>query len=363
MSPSLFLFALSLSSPSPWFLHPSPRGRGKGEGTADRPLQDCAVSLPAHRLTARWDGTPSSAPRRIAPSATMGHAVDLKRASNRTPVRCPGQDRARPIRRARRLCLLAFLGMFWGGDLLAQNPPIQVNPNRPSFASPALTTQFGVAELEWGVQQSYLHHESTAFTTPTLLKFGLERDFELRIGNNGFTRLGYPQEPSVSGLADLTVGLQWCYLHDGLLGTDQAIQVTHKFATASDRNGLGSGAADDTLVLLFSRDFAGNHFDINVLYSWLGRTPEEGGGRVQQPAGTISVSRAVSQTWSFGGELYGLGGTPLMQRVVSTLWYVGYKPSSRLVLDAGVDIGLTHGAQRYSVLAGLTYGIGYFRRP
>jgi hypothetical protein len=289
--------------------------------------------------------------------------VDTKHDKDPNAARLPGQDHGRQSHRFRRLALPAFLAMTCGNALLAQNPPIQVNPNRPSFASPALTTQFGVAELEWGVQQSYLHYESTAFTTPTLLKFGLEKDFELRIGGNGFTRLGYPQSPAVSGLADLTVGLQWCYLHGGFLGTDQAIQVTHKFATASERKGLGSGAADDTVVLLFSRDFAGNHFDINFLYSWLGRTPEEGGGRVQQPAGTISVSRAVSQTWSFGGELYGLGGTSLMPRVGSTLWYVGYKPSSRLVLDTGVDIGLSHGAQRYSVFAGLTYGIGYFRRP
>jgi hypothetical protein len=289
--------------------------------------------------------------------------VDTKPDKVPNTARLPGQGPGRQSPRFWRLALPVILAATYGNALLAQNPPIQVNPNRPSFASPALTTQFGVAELEWGVQQSYLHYQSTAFTTPTLLKLGLEKDFELRIGGNGFTRLGYPQEPSVSGLADLTVGLQWCYLHDGLLGTDQAIEVTHKFATASDRNGLGSGAADDTVVLLFSRDLAGNHIDVNVLYSWLGKTPEEGGGRVHQPAGTVSVSRALSETWILGGELYGLGGTSLVPRVVSTLWYIGYKPSSRLVLDAGVDIGLSHGAQRYSVLAGLTYGIGYFRHP
>ncbi len=243
----------------------------------------------------------------------------------------------------------------------APAPPIQVNPTGPRFASRALTTQLGVAELEFGVQQSFLRDESTAFSAPTLLKLGVVTDLEVRVSSNGFLDYGFPNAPSVSGLADAALGVQWCYVHDGILGTDQAIQVTHKFATASARKGLGSGAADDTLGLLFSRDLGSNHLDVNVLNTWLGRRPGSDGPR-HQPAWTLSVSHNLGDAWSFGGEVYGIGRSSTSPRVVSNLWYAAYKPCSRLVLDAGVDIGLNDGAQRIAIFTGLTYGIGRFRR-
>jgi hypothetical protein len=245
----------------------------------------------------------------------------------------------------------------------AQEPPIVVNPNRPTFATPALTTQFGVAELEFGPQQSFLRGANTAFSTPALLKLGLEKDFELRLSTNGLLHLTYAGAHSATGFSDFALGAQWCFKHHGLFGADWAVQLTHKFATASAQRGLGSGSADTTLGLFWSRDFGPSHVDINFLHTWLGLPGANGGGSTHQPAGTVSVSHKLSDTWSFGGEVYGIGGTALNGRGVSNLWYVAYQPSSRLVLDSGVDVGLSHGAQRYSIFAGLTWGVGRFRKP
>jgi len=254
--------------------------------------------------------------------------------------------------------VLAFGFSSVASVLLAQGPPIEVNPNRPTFASPCLTTQPGVAEVEFGAQQSFLRDSSTAFSTPTLLKLGLVKDFEVRLSTGGYLHSEYPDAPSVSGLADLALGLQWCFLHDGPLGTDMAVQFTHKFATADADRGLGSGEADNTLGFFISRDFGKNHMDINFIHTWLGQ-PE---GTLRQPAAAVSVSHGFSETWSMGGEVYSLGVTRVSPRVVSNLWYAAYKVSSRLVVDGGVDIGLNQGAQKFSVFAGLTYGLGQFRR-
>ena len=255
------------------------------------------------------------------------------------------------------LCLLL------SPSLRAEDPPIEVNPNRPTFANPALTTQPGVAELEWGLQRSMLRDDSINFGTPTLLKFGLEKDLELRLSSPGFLRLAPAGEARVSGLGDLNLGVQWCYLHDGLFGTDQAIQVSHTFPTAQSSQGLGNGAPIDILTLLFSRDAGPYHIDVNLLESWIGLTPDLGGGRATQTAGTVSITRNLNDDWSITGELYSLQATPLNDRIVSNLWAVAYKVSKRLVLDAGVDVGLTHGAPRYTVFTGLTVGLGRFRKP
>jgi hypothetical protein len=246
--------------------------------------------------------------------------------------------------------------------LWAEDPPIEVNPNRPTFATPANTTQPGLTELEWGLQRSTLRDDSTSFGTPTLLKFGLLKDLELRLGTPGFLRLAPVGDASTSGPGDLSLGMQWCYLHDGLFGTDQALQVTHTFATAAASKGLGNGAPIDALTLIFSKDAGPFHIDVNLLESWIGLSPDAGGGRAAQAAGTVSITRNLSDQWSLTGELYALQATPVNDHIVSNLWCVAYKVSKRLVLDAGVDVGLSHGAPRYTVFTGLTVGLARFRK-
>ncbi len=258
------------------------------------------------------------------------------------------------------LTVAAVSTLVLAGAAAAQDAPIEVNPNRPTFATPARTTQFGVAELEWGVARSTLRGNGSAFLTPTLLKLGVADDLEVRISSNGWLHLAAPGAPAVSGAADVALGAQWCFVRGGPLGFDDAVQLTHKFPTADTDEGLGSGVADDTLALFASRDVGESHVDLNVLETRQGVPASLGGGHVNVTAATISVSHNLDPRWSFGGELYGIGGSPLAQRLVSTLWYAAYRPVSRLVLDAGVDIGLSDGAPRYSVFAGLTWGIGRF---
>jgi hypothetical protein len=269
------------------------------------------------------------------------------------------------IRRPTSLATIGVAGLaviLASTPALAQQGAIQVNPGRPTFATPALTTQFGVAELEFGLQEAFLHRASTAFTSPTLLKLGVLKDFDVRFSTNGYLENGYPDTSSTSGLADLALGVQWCFTHHGPLATDVALQMTHKFPTASVSRELGTGEHDTTVALFFSRDVGAGHVDVNFIETWLGLPPSLGGGTAGQPAWAVSIDHNLGPVWHFGGELYGMGATPLNDRVVSNLWYVAYAPSSRLVFDAGVDIGLSGGAQRYSLLAGFTYGIGRFRR-
>jgi len=247
--------------------------------------------------------------------------------------------------------------------LQAQEAPIEVNPNRPTFATPAATTQPGVAELEWGLQRSTFRDGGTSFSTPTLLKLGLMKDLEFRLAAPVLLRLRPTEGPTASGMGDLSLGAQWCYLHDGLLGMDQAVQLAHTFPTAPSAQGLGNGAPIDTLTLIFSKDAGPWHVDVNLLESWIGLRPDLGGGRASQTAGTVSITRNLSDQWSITGELYGLQATPMNDRIVSNLWAVAYKVSKRLVLDGGVDLGLSHGAPRYTLFTGLTVGLGRFRNP
>ena len=71
----------------------------------------------------------------------------------------------------------------------------------------------------------------------------------------------------------------------------------------------------------------------------------------------------MRERWSLTGEIYCVGGPAGDDAIVSNLWAIGYKVSTRLVLDGGVDIGLSHTAPKISVFAGLTVGLVRFRHP
>ena len=259
---------------------------------------------------------------------------------------------------------IAFaLAMLHPAALFAQEPPIQVNPNRPTFATPALTTQVGVAELEIGLERSVARDRERLSFTPLLLKIGLLKNLELRAGGNGFLHQTEPVVPGASGIGDTTLGAQWCYLRGGPLGVDEAVQLAVKVPTASAAKGLGSGQPDETLIWLLSRDLGPFHADANLLATWLGRPAIDGGGSAFQPAATLSVSRTLDAQWSLTGEVYWIGATSENPLVVSNLWAVAFKASPRLVLDAGLDVGLSHGAQKLSLFTGLTVGLFRVRRP
>jgi len=262
----------------------------------------------------------------------------------------------------RRFTPLAAVALFLAAapPLFAEDTPIQVNPNRPTFSTPALTTQSGVAELEFGLAHSVLQ-VGDVDSTPYLLKLGLLKRLELRIGGNGLLHATQPGEPSATGFGDLQLGAQWTFLPNGPLGVDEAFQVTWKIPTARSSNGLGSGQPDVLLMLLFSRDFGAFHADLNFLATWLNHEAPRFRGSV--PAGSLSVSRSLDERWSLTGEIYSIGATEGSDTIVSNLWAAGYKVSSRLVLDGGIDVGLSHAAPKISVFAGLTVGVARFRAP
>ncbi|MFN8011349.1 MAG: hypothetical protein U0P81_08085 [Holophagaceae bacterium] len=237
---------------------------------------------------------------------------------------------------------------------------ITVNPNRPSFANPATTTQPGVAELEFGLQQSLPGDGSRSDTQPTLLKVGLTEHVELRLGWNGLARIRSAEGATATGGTDPSLGFTWRVLDQGTFGTDVALSAYGTWPRASVAKGIGTGTADREAALLVSKDFGDLHGDLNVLETWVGRA---GGGHARQPAAALAFGYRLRGPWSLGAELYAIGASAAGPRTVSTLWNLACQVSSRLVLDAGVDRGLNRDAPRWNRFVGLTWGVGRFLRP
>ena len=60
-----------------------------------------------------------------------------------------------------------------------------INPDRPGLADGSATVSQGVFQIEFGVERDEADSEHVTFT-PTLLRYGLTKSFELRVETNGY---------------------------------------------------------------------------------------------------------------------------------------------------------------------------------
>ncbi len=106
------------------------------------------------------------------------------------------------------LCTGVWLGT--GGRAIAAQDSIATD--RPDFVESANTVGRGVFQIETSVafERSKSGAEAARlWTTPTLLRYGLTNDFELRLETDGFATSRSDDETRHSGFSDTALGLKW----------------------------------------------------------------------------------------------------------------------------------------------------------
>jgi hypothetical protein len=140
-----------------------------------------------------------------------------------------------------------------------------------------------------------------------------------------------------------------------------AFAYAGKIPSASADKGLGTGRVDHAFGFLASKDIAGLHFDFNVTHFLMGRQNVPGFDQTDQL--NLAFSRAIHGKLQFTGEFY--GDTSLNQATAgfaSSLWALTYTITPRLVIDGGIEAGLTSGGPHRHVFAGFTYSISNLYR-
>jgi len=233
---------------------------------------------------------------------------------------------------------------------------IAANPNRPTVANPADITQYGVLELEYGVDHLWLEGGVHQTSLGGLLKFGLLCDLELR-----WTMESFLSQADDTGthwtFGDNWLGPQVRIYHQTKRVPTIAFAYGVKIPSASTEAGLGSGRVDYFVGILVSKDIAHIHFDFNATHFWLGRPGTSGFDQNDQL--NLAFSSTIHGGLGFTGEFY--GQTEVNQNTasfVSSLWALTYVIKPRLVIDGGFEGGLTSGGPHRHVFAGLTYSIG-----
>lgn len=246
-------------------------------------------------------------------------------------------------------CLLLLPPALACAQQSASNNVITAVPNRPTVSNPADTSQRGVLEIEEGIAAAPKLQQLQG-----LLKFGLTRDFELRLGSNSFQ---HDATIHTTGIGDTTVGFKYRFLHQNGAVPALAIGYAAKLPTAS--GALGSGQVDHQLTALASKDFGLSHFDLNLNLNWFGRPGPAGHTFDVLP--TLSWSHPLGERlrkFDVEAEVWGESSPVASQPAsVSTLYALAYTVRPRLVFDAGATFGHMGPVPAATLLAGFTYSI------
>lgn len=273
----------------------------------------------------------------------------------RAPVLC--RFRALSLRVVALLwCLLAThsaVGQWMGKQTDCYADSITANPNRPTVSNPAHVTQYGVMELEYGLDRTWPQGGITQTSGTGLLKFGLLCDVEFRWNTTSFL-----SQTDATGTHS-TFGDNW-------LGTEirfhrqttwlptMAFSYSFKIPSASSEHGLGTGRVDHSFTFGASETVAHFTFDFNFTQSLIGQPTSF--DRNQQMA--LAFSHVIYRRLQFAGEFYGQtqlnNATP---GFASSLWALTYTVTPRFVVDSGFEAGLTSGGPHRHVFGGITYSI------
>jgi hypothetical protein len=255
------------------------------------------------------------------------------------------------------LALSCSAVLLIGTALAAQEAPTCApKPARELATTSAGVTETGVLNLNLGVQSGYGWDGSEARRFPSQLALGVLPWLDLRVAWSGPNALKDADGNLQSGPGDPLVGGQVQALFQDKAGLDLGLAYWHKLPRASVLKGIGTGKADDTLVLAASRTTGPWEFDLNAGANWLGRT--EGDGRVRQGIASLAVTHALAPGWCASLEASAQAATELGPRSATSILAVSRDLTPDLTADLGVEAGLTRSAQRMAIHAGIVWRVG-----
>lgn len=234
------------------------------------------------------------------------------------------------------------------------------NPARPTVTNPATLPPVGYVQFEQGFDQAddspQLDRQLSINQTT---KIALAPRLMVEFFSQPFasTRLDGATEHDTG---DLDLGLQVIAVPGkGSLPTMAAAYIGRvRSGTAPD---LDIGSFSQSALVLISGDARGFHYDSNYVVSQQNAPPV----RRAQLGQTLSVTHPIfakarnltlsGELWHFTQPFVRASPTQPGGNAVGTLWAIAWSPKPNLVLDAGIDHGLTSTSTQWEGVAGFTY--------
>jgi hypothetical protein len=265
---------------------------------------------------------------------------------------------------SRRKCasLVVALTVFFSGFVLAQDDQkagsdsgielAQANPGRPTVSTPATLTPVGYLQLETGVlgaEKSGEFSNRTGFES--VLKLSLTRRLEMLIQTEPLVL------SDLGGRTDhrpgeVFVGLQAELYHgEGLRPTLSVSYFRRLYASPAPELDIGTNR--QSALFLASFDMRKFHVDTNAIVTE--QILDLGGVHRAQFGQTLSVSHPLIGRLSMSGEIWHFSQPLLGSNAVGLLVAPSYAVNRLLVLDAGMNRGLTSASTRWEGFLGVTF--------
>ena len=249
-------------------------------------------------------------------------------------------------------CALALLPQCACSQAAPVDMPDEVpaaNPGRPTVSTPATLTPIGYLQFETGTlyaadSQQFATRASinqvTKFTVlPRLQLLALTEPFVHSTGN------GSPDNRP----GEVFAGLQGVLLPGhGHLPTVSASYIRRLYESPAPE--IDIGTFRQSAILLLSDDLLGFHFDVNGIVT----EQAEVHPRRAQYGQTLSVSHAAGR-FTVSGELWHFTQPLTRGNAVGSLVAASYPLKPNLVVDAGLNHGLTGTSTQWEGFAGFTY--------
>jgi hypothetical protein len=257
--------------------------------------------------------------------------------------------------------LLAFLSLLISGGVLAQqmpskadasDPPVQANPGRPTVSTPATLTPVGYLQFETGILEAEKSGEFVNRTAIELVtKLSIARRLELLIQTEPmvFSDLGDRLDRSPG---EVFAGFQGV-IHRGE-GFCPTVSVSYfRRLYASPAPELDIGTNRQSALILVSFDVKKLHVDTNGIVTE--QISDQTGLHRAQFGQTLSISHPVVGHLALSGELWHFTQPLIRSNAAGLLIAPSYTVNRFLVLDGGLNRGLTSSSTRREIFVGVTY--------
>ncbi|HET9183764.1 MAG TPA: hypothetical protein VFP59_16660 [Candidatus Angelobacter sp.] len=224
------------------------------------------------------------------------------------------------------------------------------NPGRPTISTPATLAPVGYFQFETGIlgaQRSPEFADRTGLNE--VVKFTATKRLELLVAGEPavFSDLGDRHSSDPGGIS---LGAQAVLLP----GEERrpTISISY-FRTVYDGTApdLDIGSSRNSALFLLSTDLRKWHFDTNYFFN----EQIESSVRRAQFGQTLSVSHPLAGKLGWTGELWHFTQPFLRGNAAGFLTGPAYTVTPRLVLDIGLNRGLTSTSTRWEFFTGFTY--------
>src|SRR6266700_3045509 len=234
----------------------------------------------------------------------------------------------------------------------AQTAPDDVpeaNPARPTVATPATLTPVGYLQFENGTLYATGSEDfSSRFAINQVTKLAVHPRLQFLVQSEPFVHSGLNADTQINP-GDVLAGFQAVLLPGH--ASHPTIAVSYfKHVYAGSAPDIDIGTPEHSVILLISEDLAGFHFDLNGMFNEQTDKPFRRG----QFGQTISISHPLKK-FTIAAELWHFTQPFLQGNAVGNLWAISYPMKKNLVVDAGLNRGLTSTSTQWEGFAGFTY--------